>query len=183
MTFLARLITITSYAQKGIYAITGTKSRETGTYTKPVRNYGNAIEAKKRIDTDRYHILNLTNLAYGTKRTVEIRAFSGSTSATKVVGWIQVCLGLVERALNDKRNPTWEPKAPTGGWAMKGEGASETERLISFLAWTDAQAKAAKTHAKGWIHKGDDGITKDAVLAEFRRLARKYDADPTPTRD
>ena len=77
----------------------------------------------------RYHALNLVNLARGTKDTVEFRVFSGTTSATKVVGWIQVCLGLVKRAINGKRQPTWSPKPLTGGWKKAGEGQSEAERL------------------------------------------------------
>ncbi|NLE60961.1 MAG: hypothetical protein GX616_21660, partial [Planctomycetes bacterium] len=102
---LARLVTITAYVEKGLYAITGTKGRERGHYCGGVRKYGNDKAAKPNLDRNRYHALNLTNLARGTKDTVEFRVFSGTTNVTKVIGWIQVCLGLVERALNGKRMP------------------------------------------------------------------------------
>jgi hypothetical protein len=85
--------------------------------------------------------LNLTNLARGAKDTVEFRVFSGTTNATKVVGWIQVCLGLVERALAGKRMPTWSSKPLSGGWKKAGEGQSEAERLMGYLAWDKGYAE------------------------------------------
>jgi len=171
---LARLVTIVAYLEKGLYAITGTKSRERGRYCGGVRKYGNEKDAKPNLDRDRYHALNLTNLARGTKDTVEFRVFSGTTSATKAVGWIQVCLGLVERALSGKRMPTWEPKPLSGGWKKGGPGASEAERLIGYLAWG---AGYAPIHGRqfGWISYL---IPQDEVKTEFRRLAKKYDAMP-----
>ena len=50
-------------------------------YCGGVRKYGNDKEAKPNLDRNRYHALNLTNLARGTKDTVEFRVFSGSLSA------------------------------------------------------------------------------------------------------
>ncbi len=174
---LARLITIVAYLENGLYAITGTKSRERGAngtcYTKGLRRYGNDKTAKVTLDRDRYHTLNLTNLASGTKETVEFRAFGGSLNATKVCGWIQVCLGLVERALNGKRSPKWDPKPLKGGWAKAGLGQSETERLMGFLAWGEGYAKQHGGNSYGWV---SDAVDHDAIKAEFRRLAKKYDA-------
>jgi hypothetical protein len=91
----------------------------------------------------------------------------------KVVGWIQVCLGLVQRALNAKRSPTWDPKPLTGGWKKAGEGASETERSMGYLAWGECYARIHNGRQFGWI---GDVVPQDAVKAEFRRLAAKYDA-------
>lgn len=172
---LARLVCITSYVERGLYAITGTKNRERGTYCGGVRKYGNAKDAKTRMDYQRYHVLNLTNLSYGTRETVEFRAFSGSTNATKVCGWIQVCLGLVERAINGKRTPKWTPAPLKGGWKKAGEGAGEAERLMGFLAWGAGYAKQHGGNTYGWIANAET-VSQDAVKAEFRRLAKKYDA-------
>ena len=169
---LARLITIVAYAEKGLYAITGTKSRERGRYCGGVRKYGNHRQAKTRLDGDRFHALNLTNLVNGSKKTVEFRVFSGSTNAVKVVGWVQVCLGLVERALNGKRSPTWTPKPLTGGWKKAGDGQSEAERLMGYLAWGECYARIHEGRQYGWI---SDAIPQDAIKTEFRRLALKYD--------
>ena len=169
---LARLVTITSYVEKGLYAITGSKNRERGRYCGGVRKYGNEKDAKPNLDRNRYHALNLTNLAHGTKDTVEFRVFSGSLNAVKVLGWIQVCLGLVERALSAKRMPKWNPGPLKGGWKKAGPGQSEAERLMGYLAWG---AGYARIHGRqfGWI---SDLVPQDEVKAEFRRLAKKYDA-------
>jgi hypothetical protein len=169
---LARLITIVAYLEKGLYAITGTKSRERCRYCAGIRKYGNEKDAKPALDRNRYHALNITNLTYGSKRTVEFRVFSGSLNATKIVGWIQVCLGLVERALTSKRMPTWNPKDPSGGWKKAGPGQSETERLLGYLAWGKGYARIHKGKQYGWI---SEAIPQDAIKAEFRRLAKKYD--------
>ena len=170
---LARLVTIAAYVEKGLYAITGTKSRERGTYCGGVRKYGNAKNAKPTLDRSRYHALNLTNLANGRRDTVEFRVFSGSTSAVKVIGWVQVCLGLVERAINAKRTPTWSPKPLKGGWKKAGEGASEAERLMGYLAWGAGYARIHNGIQYGWI---SNAIPQDQIKSEFRRLAAKYDA-------
>jgi hypothetical protein len=161
-----------AYAERGLYAITGTKNRERSRYCGGVRKYGNGKDAKPVLDRDRYHALNLTNLARG-RATVEFRVFSGSTSAVKLVGWIQVCLGLVERAINTKRSPKWSPAPLKGGWKKAGDGASEAERLLGYLAWGHGYAKLHGGHQFGWI---SDAIPQDAVKREFRRLAAKYDA-------
>ena len=169
---LARLVTIVSYTEKGLYAITGTKSRERGTFCGGVRKYGNGKDAKPALDRNRYHALNLTNLANGARETVEFRVFSGSVSAVKVCGWVQVCLGLVERAINAKRSPKWTPAPLKGGWKKAGEGQSETERLIGYLAWGAGYARIHGGTQYGWV---SDAIPQDQIKSEFRRLATKYD--------
>jgi len=170
---LARLVTIVAYAEKGLFAITGTKSRERGRYCGGVRQYGNGKDAKPVLDRNRYHALNLTNLANGRSETVEFRVFGGSLNPRKVCGWIQVCLGLVERALNGKRTPTWNPKPLSGGWKKAGEGASEAERLMGYLAWGRGYARIHGGRQYGWI---SDAVPQEQVKSEFRRLAAKYDA-------
>jgi hypothetical protein len=172
---LARLVTIVAYVEKGLFAITGTKHRERCAYCGGVRKYGNEKDAKPNLDRNRYHALNLTNLARGTKETAEFRVFGGSLNPTKVIGWIQVCLGLVERALCAKRMPKWNPKPLSGGWKKAGEGQSEAERLLGYLAWGAGYARIHHGKQYGWIA---DCVTQDAVKAEFRRLAKKYDSQP-----
>lgn len=135
--------------------------------------YGNQKDAKPNLDRNRYHALNLTNLASGSKHTVEFRVFSGSLSATKIAGWIQVALGLVERAVAGKRMPKWNPGPLKGGWKKAGEGQSETERLMGYLAWGAGWAKLHNGRQYGWI---SNAIPQDAIKNEFRRLAAKYDA-------
>jgi hypothetical protein len=169
---LARLVTIVSYVEKGLYAITGTKSRERGMYCGGVRKYGNDKDAKPALDRNRYHALNLTNLAGGRSETIEFRVFSGSLNPVKIAGWIQVCLGLAERALNGKRMAKWNPGPLKGGWKKAGEGASEAERLMGYLAWGAGYARIHGGRQYGWI---SDAIPQDQVKSELRRLAAKYD--------
>ena len=154
---LKRLITIVAYLEKGLYAITGTKARERGRYSKPVRQYLRPTQAQRQVTLDRYHALNLNNIRPNGKQTVEFRIFSGSISATKIVGWIQVCLGIVERAQNGKRCPSWSPKPLKGGWRKKGEGAGECERLLGYLAWSDAYSRRHGGNKYGLIGYGRKG--------------------------
>jgi hypothetical protein len=171
---LAKLISIVSYLEQGIYATTGTKKRERGTYCKGLRKYGDQPKAKQKLDPDRYHLLNITNLTRRMRPTVEFRAFSGSLSATKIIGWIQLCLGIVERALEAKRLPTWQPKPVSGGWKKDGIGQSEVERLLGFLKWGDGYRRLNDGKQYGWV---SDAIPQDEVKKELRRLAKKYDAE------
>ena len=170
---LARLVTIVSHCERGLYAITGSKRRERSTYCDGIREYGSVRRAKPAMDCYRNHALNLVGLTRGIRETVEFRMFSGSLSATKICGWIQVCLGLVERAINGKRSPTWTPKPLKGRRKKAGEGASETERLIGYLAWGAGYARIHGGHQYGWI---SDVIPQDEVKSQFRRLAAKYDS-------
>lgn len=169
---LARLVCEVSYVERGLFAITGTKARERGAngmcYCKSIRANGTCEAATTKARGDRYHALNLQNLAYG-KHTVEFRLFSGSTSALKIVGWTMACLGLVERAVNNTRPvPFIAPEITSGGLKRKGAGATECNRLLAFLGW------ALNTGPKfGLI---SDAFSLDAIRAEFRRLADKYDA-------
>jgi len=172
---LARLVTIVAYLEKALYAITGTKRRERGRWCNGLRCYGNDKQAKPHLDRNRYHALNLVNLATGRKPTVEFRVFSGSLNPVKIAGWIQVCLGLVERAIHSKRTPKWNPGAPKGGWKKAGPGQSETERLMGYLAWGRGYARIHGGRMFGWI---SDAVPQDQIKAELRRLARKYDEMP-----
>lgn len=170
---LSKLISCTAYLEKGIYATTGTKARERGRFCKGIQQYGNPKKAKECMDYSRYTLLNLTNLQLGSDR-VEFRAFSGSLNKTKIAGWIQLCLGIVGRALETKRLPLWCPNPATGGWKKKGPGASEVERLFGFLGWGKGYARLKGGKSYGWL---TDLIPQEAVKAEFRRLAIKYDAE------
>lgn len=171
---LSKLISVTAYSEKALYAVTGTHSRENGHYCNGVQKFGNPKEAKKSMDISRYTLLNLTNLQCGCDR-VEFRVFSGSVNGKKIASWIMICLGLIERAMTTKRLPSWEAKPAVGGWAKKGRGASECERLLGFLGWSDGYRRL-KGKSFGWI-ANDDVITEAEVKNELRRLAKKYDAE------
>ena len=177
---LARLISLVGNHEKAIFASTGTKRRERNIYSKKIKQYGNKDDAKTRCESDRYHLLNLTHLARGRNR-IEFRAFAGTLNKAKAIGYIQMCLGLVELALNTRRCSGWDYNKKPGTrscWDRPGAGEGETElnRLYYRLGWT-----------KGW-YKGDlrnkrfgelsiDGRTCDwkPVKTKLLELARKYD--------
>jgi hypothetical protein len=177
---LARLISLVGNHERAIFASTGTRRREQITYAKPLKHYGNKDNAKQRCEADRYHLLNLTHLASG-KNRIEFRAFAGTLNNTKVMGYLMMCLGLVELALNSKRCSDWDytKKAGTKScWDRPGAGVGETElnRLFYRLGWT-----------KGW-YKGDlrekvfGQIASDTTKPDWKtiknkltEMARKYD--------
>ncbi|MGV3483354.1 MAG: amidoligase family protein [Planctomycetaceae bacterium] len=177
---LARLISLVGNHEKAIFASTGTRRREQTMYTKQIKQYGNKENAKRCCEADRYHLLNLTHLARG-KNRIEFRAFAGSLNKTKVIGYLQMVLGLVELALNTKRCSDWDYAKKEGAkscWDRPGAGMGETElnRLFYRLGWT-----------KGW-YKGDlrdkvfgeiaDDTAKPnwkAIKTKLVDMARKYD--------
>lgn len=177
---LARLISLVGNHERAIFASTGTRRRERNFYSKKIKTYGDKDNAKRRCEADRYHLLNLTHLARGQNR-IEFRAFAGTTNKAKVIGYIQMCLGLVELALGTRRCSDWDYAKKPGTkscWDRPGAGEGETElnRLFYRLGWT-----------KGW-YKGDlrnkrfgelsrDGQTCDwkGTKKKLMEMARKYD--------
>lgn len=167
---LARLVCIVANYEAALYAMTGTKNRERGHYCKKVSDYGDADRAARISQSDRYHGLNLSNLATGRKPTVEFRFFAGSLNPVKLAGYVQACLALVERAINSKRVTAFTAK-PTGhrnSCKRDGAGATAVARFLFNMHWFNSK-------------KAPAGILTDAVsLAdirkEFTRLANKYDA-------
>ena len=174
---LSRLITISSYLEDALYASTGTVRRRNVQWCKSIKKYGGVKRAKNELDvfyhTARYHLLNLTNL-HNNQDRVEFRVFSGSLDEMKIVAWIQVCLGIVERAKNTKRSPKWNGSlSPRRLQKEGGRGQAEMERLLTYLAWNPYRAK--KVHGGkmfGWI---SDAIPQAKIRSVLRNLAKKYD--------
>jgi hypothetical protein len=173
---LAKLIKIVAYLEHALYAITGTKSRERGTWCGSVKRYNDAKNYQNQVTqshSGRYKVLNIKHLTSGGKGTVEFRCFSGSLNATKIVGWVQVCLGIVEKALTCKRLPSWNGKNPIGVWKKEGAGATEVERLLAYLCWGNYGKYPAHQRAYGWI---SNEINQKDIKEILRDLAKKYDS-------
>jgi hypothetical protein len=171
---LDRLINLVARHEKAIYATTGTKSRESGRYCRGIRRYGNKQAAKTANTSSRYHVLNLTNLTTGRQRTVEFRAFSGSTDAVKILGWVRLCLALVEKAKVVTRPAAWTLKqtAATSPVKRAGEGQTEVARLMYAIGWT----RGDSPRVYGWFD-ADGAADVKVTKKEFFRLAAKYDAE------
>lgn len=169
---LARLLSIVSNSETAIFASTGTKAREQGHWCRGVRRYGSKEQAMTTARTSRYHVLNVTNLGAGRKQTVEFRAFAGTLNAAKVLGYIRLCLGLVEQALKANRTPDWVPRPikPTNSAARKGPGQTAIARLFYQLGWVKGRTK----HVFGEV-TCDGAPELKTIRKEFMRLAKKYD--------
>lgn len=173
-----RLVTTVANFEKAIYAATGTRAREQGAFCRPIKNNQAYQRRYKERDQatapmDRYHVLNVQPLRREEgKRTVEFRAFAGTLNASKVLGYLRLCLGLVEKAISMTRSPNWDAKRPVESSPIHrdGEGQTELTRLFYFLGWT----KGREEHTFGNITcTGAPRIA--TVKKELMRLAKKYD--------
>jgi hypothetical protein len=126
----------------------------------------------------RYHVLNLTNLLGCGKPTVEFRVFAGTTNAVKAIGYVRLCLGIVEKALAMTKLPKWVAKTPVESSPIhrNGDGQTALTRLFYGLGWT----KGRESHTYGDI-QAEELPTIEATKKELMRLARKYDGgDESP---
>jgi len=176
---LARLITLVANHEKGLYASTGTRRREQHTYSKAIKRYGNENEAKTKCEEDRFHLLNLTHLARGRNR-IEFRCFAGSLNATKISGYVQLCLGLVELATQKTRRSSWsyDKKNPNtkSCWDRPGHGETELNRLFYRLGWTTGWYKGVDRHKKyGELSNGELAPDLKAIKKKLMEMAKKYD--------
>lgn len=175
---LARLVNLVANHERALYAMTGTTRRELGDngrqWAKGVKQYGDKDNAKRVMDRDRYHMLNLTHIAAGRNR-VEFRVFSGSLNADKIQAWVQICLGLVELAQRPHRvEPKFENNETPGKQApwdsnKGGEGFRELRRLFYRLGWT----KGRQSNPAGLV----DNATAKQHKKPLEKLALKYDAE------
>jgi hypothetical protein len=183
---LRRLVFLVSHHEKALYASTGTRSREEGSYCRTVRDAADyrrhfgapGADGRPREMVSgyhghgRYHPLNITNLATG-RGTVEFRVFSGSVNAAKVVAYVRLALALVEKALAMKKLTKWVGKAvkeTSPVYRKGGEGQTELTKLFYRIGWT----KGEIAHTFGLLDCEGAPSIKDSK-AELMRLARKYD--------
>lgn len=177
---LARLISLVGNHERAIFASTGTRRRERNIFSKKIKTYGDKDNAKRQCEADRYHLLNLTHLARGRNR-IEFRAFAGTLNKDKVVGYLQMVLGLVELALNSKRCSGWDYAKKPGTkscWDRPGAGEGEIElnRLFYRLGWTKGWYKG-ELRSKRFGELNQDGQVCDwkATKKKLLQMARKYD--------
>jgi len=174
---IATLTSLASNFQSALYAITGSHNRERGSYCQPIRdsfrNIGLNTGELRGNATDRFHLLNLSNLITGSKRTVEFRVFAGTVNWIKAAGYITVCLAMAEKASKLKRLPVWNGVTPVDSSTLhrKGVGLTQLTRLFYSLGWT----KGDRQPIFGLL-AADDLPSIDEYKRVFRRLARKYDA-------
>ena len=175
---LARLITLVARFQDGLYACTGTKSREDGIYCKGHKNYNDPDRAKRELEYDRFHMLNLVPLATGLRRAVEFRCFSGSLNAVKICAWVQIAIGLVIKAqISNRKKLAWALNHKESRKRGRGNGQYIFDQLMHFLGWFPTYQEMT-----GIIKQGETAL---AVIPDVKmmkktlgKLARKYDGNP-----
>lgn len=163
-----RIVTVAANFEKAIFASTGTKKRERGAFCRSVQQ-SMAHRSGQLGSVQRYHVLNVkTN-----KPTVEFRAFAGTTNFLKIVAYVRLCVGLVERTEELSRLPNWEAKPVVESSPIKrgGEGLTALNRLFYWLGWTAGRTKSVY---------GAVGVEESPAIKTCKnqlvRLAKKYDA-------
>lgn len=167
----AKLASLVANFETAIFATTGTKNRERGRWCRGLRGYNEPTIAIRNSTYNRYHVAN-----FGTaKPTVEFRPFAGSLNQDKVVGYVRLCLAMVERAMTAKRTTNWtaKPVAATSPIHRGGEGQTALTRLYYQLGWI----KGRQPHTHGDL-SGDGLPTIRNSKRKLMELARKYDAQP-----
>lgn len=171
-----RIIAAVANLEEGIFATTGTPNRENGRWCKPIRRAfeGASLQRPTGAMADRYHALNLTNLLSRRRPTVEFRCFAGSLNGEKIVSYVRMVVGIVERAEAHTRKMAWSPaaKSDKSPYRRNGQGATEVTRLLYTLGWT----KGRETRVWGAIGIDEADLpTLEACKKALRRLAQKYD--------
>lgn len=161
--------------QTSLYAATGTKSREQGSYCQPIRDRYKNVDWKVRQAShvrfhDRYMALNLTNWIEGRRPTVEFRVFAGTLNFVKAISYLRMTLATVEKALTS-RTTQWEPKPVAEGNGIKRNGNGQTDicRFFYAMGWTTGRVDRPLGNIAA------DVVPIEATKKELMRLARKYD--------
>ncbi len=181
-----RLVGNVAYFERGLYAASGTKTRENGRpgrmiFCKTVRNDPTLTTRHKERDAaapaqrDRYCLLNTTKLR--SRGAVEFRVFSGTLDATKAIAYISLALGMVLISLNGKRQPPWMP-SNTDSYATRATGKAELQRMLKGLGWV----KGDRPEPNGFI-EDPEFPTLATLRTTITKLATRYDGPDQGTNE
>lgn len=175
---LQKVVHLAANYERALFAMTGTRSRETGSYCRPISRDFQSLQFDQNglghsVAFDRYRAVNVSNLVTREKPTVEFRAFAGTLNIDKIVAYIRFCIGLVEKAATMKRVPKWTGKAQpaaTSPLHRAGEGQTQLVRVFYGLGWL----KGDRNPVFGNLVS--DGLpTIKNSKRTLMKLARKYD--------
>lgn len=171
---LKRLIALVARNERGIWAATGTRRREQSRFCAGIREDFRTVNCdaleRSHAACNRYHVLNVSNLAHGDKPTVEFRAFAGTVNATKIISYVRLCLAFIERALTDNRAAKYDSKA--NGRFGETSGTAALRRMLYEIGWVIGWQK----RPYGALAIDSEPLpTLEQSKSELRRLARKYD--------
>lgn len=180
---LQRLVHLVAGFENGLFAATGTKSRERSRWCRPIKNDYRGINYRslngrqpRGAVADRYHSLNLENMISGRQSTVEFRIFAGTLNPYKIAAYVQLCLGLVELALRTKIPSKWNTKEAGEQYGKElGQGSREVNRLMVKLGWTSGK-NTSPAGRVGFLGGANTGLpTMASCVKMLREMARKYD--------
>ena len=166
---IRRLVNRVSNYQTAFYAQTGTHSRENGGMCLPVKVQLAAPRTGVTNDklrdiagghSQRYCLLNLTNMVSGIRNAVEFRCFAGTMNYVKMAAHIATCLAVCHASMEKNGSPAWDAKN-----AFNEKGGAAIKRFHSLFGWT------GRGKAYGIIDPTTLGAIKNMQL----RMAAKYD--------
>jgi hypothetical protein len=176
---MRRLTKLVGRFEAALYAASGSPERRSGGFCRPIKTDRNKaftwnVRTKQELNGgnhelgDRYRILNWTNFISGRLPTVEFRVFSGSLNPAKIAAWIQICLTLVEMAL-DNCDADWDIRASD----LAKYGQSVGEQQVGYMcryvwAWR-------RRRDRNYGELGHDVFTRKAALTTLKALAVRHD--------
>lgn len=190
--WLRRLLTLVCFHEKGLFATTGARSRLDNHFCQSNReHWSGAISWLKRESylsyskvnffrnttsrIGRYLLLNTTNIESNRKQTVEFRVWPGTLNPLKAEAYIQLALGLCQKAaceVNSGATP-WQAKYDPSSkfYAPEVSWAKEANKLIRALGWR----KGGRQYGRLFPIQGR--IDQDRSTVLIRQMARKLDSE------
>lgn len=180
---MRRLTMLVGQFEDALYAASGTPDRRSGGYCRSVKTERNkrldwarvsnkADLSNYRVDSDfgdRYRILNWTNFISGRFNAVEFRVFSGSLNPAKIAAWVQICLTLVEMALDGVEAGGWDCRVTN--WNAFGTTHGEQHaRYMCRRVWFGHGHRD-----KNYGELGHEVFTRKAAERTLRALAVRHD--------
>jgi hypothetical protein len=178
---LKKLTHLVANFETAIYASSGTRSRarvETTAAPSAATSSKSTIAswAANYAASDRYHILNLANLATNSKPTVEFRAFAGTLNFSKIVGHISTCIALVEQVAKDRSHRQLgnrSAKLPRSPPTPRSAGKSPSP--ASSINWVGSKAAPNSSLAIFSAMPPRACPPSNRFKSTLMSLARKYD--------
>jgi hypothetical protein len=171
---LRRLVCLVAHFERALFASTGTTSRDANHYCSSIALDYRGFEGGQ-VDParfSRYHVINLQHVnEMGRGRRVEFRVFAGTLNIVKILAYVQLCLGLVCRALDNSRALPFDIAAiARKRSATAGDGQFAMSTLLHHLVWR------AKTPPNGRTPVGViDPSRMRELIKMLRKMAKQYD--------
>lgn len=181
-----KLVGLVAQYEKALFAVSGQKGKTRAANNifcrsmvanEAIRSaYAGRTQVMTVAGQSRYNILNLTNLLAGVRPAVEFRAFASTFKTEVVLGYIRICLGMVQVAATLKR----EVKFTSVLHKPTDTGVDHVRYLLLRLRWGFASSKSAQRTKDGvdfgWVASSaqtDPKAARKAMLA----TAKEFDAE------